>query len=478
MTTTGGAANRAYVNALAITAATLGGTSAAERTQNTTYLNGLDGLNAARVTGASVADQAANRTYVNALGVTAATLGGASAAERTQNVVYLNTLDGLNAAAALRVTGASVADQAANRTYVNALGVTAATLGGASAAERTQNVAYLNALDGLNAAAALRVTGASVADQAANRTYVNALGVTAATLVGGTAAVDAANFAYIRQTLGIGRSVAPVAVTITQADGTTCRQQTALVPRNPPLTMADVALTLNSRVLLVGQTNGVDNGVYLMGDRGRAADLPAGVNAAGVTVWDAAAERLWVCVNDADAAVVGTHALTFRLATNDGDGRRAQESWNGWADIASWPFKFHSFNLVRDGVLRFDQTPPSAVAGRQFTLYVTNEIYVCESRVCTVSCIHATEYLRRPKLRPCPAKMYRRMGSFGHLGISGCHSNRFWGPACYQSSSAPLATGLCQCYFLWVCIATKRGHRAIRPPGTSPTGGQSWSTST
>jgi hypothetical protein len=93
-----------------------------------------------------------------------------------------------------------------------------------------------------------------------------------------------------------------------------------------------VSLAAGDRVLLKAQTNGTENGVWIVGapagatggpaypDPVRAADFAAGAPCSGHAVWVAAgaenANTLWTCTNAAADAIVGASALAFAPILN------------------------------------------------------------------------------------------------------------------------------------------------------------------
>jgi len=82
-------------------------------------------------------------------------------------------------------------------------------------------------------------------------------------------------------------------------------------------TIDGVAVSVGNRVLAVGQTSAVNNGIYVVasGAWARSSDLPTGYNASGVFALveegTSYAGSGWVCNNASGSAVVGTNPLTF-----------------------------------------------------------------------------------------------------------------------------------------------------------------------
>ena len=82
-------------------------------------------------------------------------------------------------------------------------------------------------------------------------------------------------------------------------------------------TVDGVTLAAGDRVLVAGQTAGVENGIYVVaaGAPVRADDLPAGSGASGTYLFvDEGAtyrDRAYVCTSDRGSDVVGTHALAW-----------------------------------------------------------------------------------------------------------------------------------------------------------------------
>ena len=86
-----------------------------------------------------------------------------------------------------------------------------------------------------------------------------------------------------------------------------------------------VTLADGDRVLVAAQTNGVENGVYVIHAAGtaptRAPNLPAGAHAAALSLMvregTSFGDRLFLCTNDSTADVVGTDALVFIYLAQD-----------------------------------------------------------------------------------------------------------------------------------------------------------------
>jgi hypothetical protein len=82
-------------------------------------------------------------------------------------------------------------------------------------------------------------------------------------------------------------------------------------------TIDGVPLVAGDRVLVAGQTDGTQNGIYVVaaGSWPRAADMATGSDAAGAFTFieqgTANADSGWVCTNNKGSAVVGTAALLF-----------------------------------------------------------------------------------------------------------------------------------------------------------------------
>ena len=84
-----------------------------------------------------------------------------------------------------------------------------------------------------------------------------------------------------------------------------------------PQTIDGVALVAGDRVLVIGQTTGSENGIYVVAASAwsRSNDMAAGSDASGAFTFveqgTVNSDSGWVCTNDKGAAVVGTAALTF-----------------------------------------------------------------------------------------------------------------------------------------------------------------------
>jgi hypothetical protein len=86
-------------------------------------------------------------------------------------------------------------------------------------------------------------------------------------------------------------------------------------------TIDGISLSINDRVLIKNQSNGIHNGIYVVssGTWGRAVDFDTGNNVSGSAVWvnegTNYADQGWVCVSD--DAVVGTNVLTFDIMASE-----------------------------------------------------------------------------------------------------------------------------------------------------------------
>ncbi len=121
-----------------------------------------------------------------------------------------------------------------------------------------------------------------------------------------TTGTDAANKAYVDgvvQGLDVKESCVVISLNNINLTGTQ--------------TIDGVALTAGQRVLVAGQTNGVENGIYAVQASAwvRTADMAPGSDAAGAFTFieqgTANADSGWVCTNNKGSAVVGTDALAF-----------------------------------------------------------------------------------------------------------------------------------------------------------------------
>lgn len=79
-----------------------------------------------------------------------------------------------------------------------------------------------------------------------------------------------------------------------------------------------IGILTNDRILIKNQTNGIENGIYIVQNLGvplRAPDLALGASAAAVAIFtqqgNTQADTAWVCTNDTGSDLVGTNPLTF-----------------------------------------------------------------------------------------------------------------------------------------------------------------------
>lgn len=218
----------------------------------------------------------------------------------------------INAAAAIAFS--KLAALSTGQVVVGNAGVaTAATLGGDATISAAGVLTIANAV----------ITGAKIAattvlDTNLVESYIKANGTRAfsadqsmggfklTNLASPAAANDAASKAYVdsvAQGLDIKDSCRAVAV--------------ANVALTGEQTIDDVALVAGDRVLLVGQTNPVQNGIFIVsaGAWSRSTDMAAGSNAAGnftfIEEGTLYAQTGWVCNQPIPNAVVGTDPLGF-----------------------------------------------------------------------------------------------------------------------------------------------------------------------
>ena len=86
---------------------------------------------------------------------------------------------------------------------------------------------------------------------------------------------------------------------------------------SPGTTLTPLKVATGDRVLLIGQSGSVGNGVYVVGTSGtgtqtlaRASDMPINARAAGSVV-RASDDSAYVCIANPDLDVVGTHPLRW-----------------------------------------------------------------------------------------------------------------------------------------------------------------------
>lgn len=204
----------------------------------------------------------------------------------------------------------------------NAGVVTAATLGGDAtiSAAGVLTVANLAITDA-------KIANSTISDGKLATSYTKADGTRAFTgdqshggfkitnLGAPSASTDAANKVYVdnvAQGLDLKGSVRALAVTNLTLSGAQ--------------TVDGVSLIAGDRVLLAGQTSGVQNGIYVVaaGAWSRAADMAAGSDASGnfafVTEGTVYNDTGWVCTNATGLAVVGTDSLAFTQFSGAGSG--------------------------------------------------------------------------------------------------------------------------------------------------------------
>eukprot|EP00122_Pirum_gemmata_P015836 Pgem_evm5s14806 len=94
-------------------------------------------------------------------------------------------------------------------------------------------------------------------------------------------------------------------------------------------------LAEGDRVLLIGQSDGIQNGLYIIPASSstnsippRSSDLAIGMTALGLAVLDRETDKIYVCHND-DDGIVGTHSLSFGTTTDNFVGLTGNESVAG-----------------------------------------------------------------------------------------------------------------------------------------------------
>ena len=180
----------------------------------------------------------------------------------------------------------------------------------------------------LGAAATVAPDFTVIPDKAAANTFAGATTFTAAVAVTAAAGItvpkvtglaapvatsDATNLAYVTQAIQNASQQGAVRAAVVDAN-------VVLASGLAAGAVADnQALVAGDRVLLAGQTNAVDNGIYVVAATGapsRSSDLAVGGHAAGYVITVRGGTlyggRLFLCTNSSTAAdVVGTHALAF-----------------------------------------------------------------------------------------------------------------------------------------------------------------------
>jgi hypothetical protein len=85
---------------------------------------------------------------------------------------------------------------------------------------------------------------------------------------------------------------------------------------NPPALINGIALSLNIRVLLLGQTNPVNNGIYFFDlasnlTRPLSGEFSTGYPGSGTSINVTYLKETWLCTNAPGQDTIGTHSLTF-----------------------------------------------------------------------------------------------------------------------------------------------------------------------
>jgi len=209
------------------------------------------------------------------------------------------------------VTAAKLAAGSVETAKLADLAVTAAKLGAASV--ETAKIADGNVTTAKLAANAVT---AAKADLTGTWTFsdlrgtfgadVSAGGFKLSNLASPVGNSDAATKQYVdgvAQGLDVKRSVQAIAKTN--------------ITLSAPQTIDGVALIAGDRVLVIGQTTGSENGIYVVAASAwsRSNDMATGADASGAFTFveqgTVNADSGWVCTNDKGAAVVGTDALAF-----------------------------------------------------------------------------------------------------------------------------------------------------------------------
>ena len=126
------------------------------------------------------------------------------------------------------------------------------------------------------------------------------------------------------------------------------------------------------RVLLTAQTDGTENGIYIVDNTNgwsRSSDLPNGTQVAGKTVvvkeGSTYADSLWIFTNDDGSDVVGTDTLTFKVLSNpsvtvtkitERHIITSTDVSNGYYDLANTPLVSEHLFVYYNGVLLDEDT--------------------------------------------------------------------------------------------------------------------------
>ena len=282
------------------------------------------------------------RTFVKGSDIAADTIATSNlidAAVTTAKLADANVTTGKLADAAVTtakladnaVTNAKLADAAVNTAEMADSAVTAAKIGaGAVETAKLADSAVTAAKIGAGAVETAKIADGNVttaklaanavtadkADLTGTWTFsdlrgtfgadMSAAGFKLSNLASPVGANDAATKAYVdgvAQGLDVKRSVQAIA----KANITLSGEQT----------IDGVALVAGDRVLVMGQTTGTENGIYVVAASSwaRSNDMAVGADASGAFTFvekgTLNADSGWVCTNDKGAAVVGTAALAF-----------------------------------------------------------------------------------------------------------------------------------------------------------------------
>ena len=268
----------------------------------TTVIQQTGGVHAARISGPTTTeDDAATKSYLEGLHLRASAIGPPTTA----------------------------ADDDTTRQYLDALGVSAKRLRSTGVADDEANRSYVDSLE-VSAGDAKRLRSGTAADADSNRTYINGLEVAAAsahvlTWQPWVDADTASNAWYVRAVLGLG--MRPPVVAVIDRNRSTLPSGSTDMDGYVP--------ALDDRVLLTGQTDAVQNGVYVVQPSGRlvrSADMAEGHRCSASAVFCAPLGTMFVCVNATGSDCVGRDALEWREMIWDAAGVRRCLRVEDWVD--------------------------------------------------------------------------------------------------------------------------------------------------
>ena len=265
-------------------------------------------------------------------------------------------------------------DDTVTKAYIEGLSIRAASVSEpCTAEERNLTRAHIDSLN-VYAQDAKRIRSDGASADTANLAYMDGLGISAkrARVISTPSLPSdvADNGAYVRNVLGIGH-----------------RSQVDVIWSTSVANLGNglsVPLATGKRVLLVAQTNGVENGVYTVQSNGalaRAPDMPDGSHCAGSCVVHSNHMYTMVCLNSYGNDMVGRDMLEWKETLVDAAGIRRELPTGARAAVA----QVIATNINVTDALQTGKTLNGAVLGEGMRVLLIGQTVGTENGIWEVS---------------------------------------------------------------------------------------------